>query len=168
MEFRLLGDIEVRFDDRPVHIGYAQLRCVLAVLLVDANRVVSIDQLLDRVWGVRRRPSRPRAAVQHSITLLRTALTGLPVSITWRVTGYELRVDPATIDLHRFHALLNQARAATDDRRAAALLEQALGLWRGEPLSGLDTPWLRSLRATLTAQRDTARRDLTALRLRHE
>jgi DNA-binding SARP family transcriptional activator len=166
VEFCLLGAIEVRFDDRPVHVGYAQLRCVLAVLLVDANHVVSIDQLLDRVWGDRRFPQRPRGAVQHAITLLRTALTGLPVSITWRSTGYELRVDPETIDLHRFHSLINQARTAADDGRAAALFERALGLWRGEPLAGLNTPWLESLRAALTAQRDAAQLDLTDLRRR--
>jgi DNA-binding SARP family transcriptional activator len=159
MEFRLLGDIEARHDGRPVSIGYAQLRYVLAVLLVDANRIVSVDQLVDRVWGTRQTPRRPRAAVQHSISLLRTALADLPVTISWRATGYELRIDPAAIDLYRFRALVNQARATAEDARAAVLFEQALALWHGEPLAGLDSPWSNAVRAGLVLQRDAAERD---------
>jgi DNA-binding SARP family transcriptional activator len=158
MEFRLLGDIEARNDGRPVSIGYAQLRYVLAVLLIDANRIVSVDQLVDRVWGTRRTPRRPRAAVQHSISLLRTALVDLPVTFSWRATGYELRVDPAAIDLFRFRALINQATAAADEARAAVLFEKALALWHGEPLAGLDTPWSNAVRAGLVLQRDAAER----------
>ena len=166
MEFRLLGDIKAQVDGRPVSIGYAQLRSVLAVLLVDANRIVSVDQLVDRVWGTRPTPRRPRAAVQHSISLLRTALADLPVTISWRDIGYELRVDPAAVDLYRFRALVNQARAAADAARAVVLFEKALALWHGEPLAGLGTPWFTAVRATLVAERDAARHDLTNVRNR--
>ncbi|HET9140334.1 AfsR/SARP family transcriptional regulator, partial [Actinophytocola sp.] len=166
VEFRLLGDVEAVIDGARVPVGYAQLRCVLAALLVEANRTVPVDQLVDRVWGDRRMPHRPRNALQHGVTLLRNALAGSPdVTITWRSPGYRLTADPATIDLHRFRDLLRQARSAPDDR-AAALLAQALNQWRGEPFGGLDFGWLRSLREALHRQHLGARLDLTDIELR--
>jgi DNA-binding SARP family transcriptional activator/Flp pilus assembly protein TadD len=167
VEFRLLGDVEARVDGSPVAIGYAQLRCVLAILLVEANRTVPVDHIVDRVWTDRRLPARPRGAVQHTIAVLRKALAAVPeVTISWRSAGYQLDVDPETIDLHRFHALVDQARAAQDDDRAATLCEQALRLWRGEPFAGLSAGWLAGVRTTLIQQRNATRLDLTDIRLR--
>ena len=167
VRFRLLGDVEAHVRDQPIAIGYAQLRCVLAVLLVEANHAVSVDQLVDRVWGDRRLPRHPRAAVQHSITLLRTALTpAAEVTIARKSAGYQLTVDPDVVDLHRFHRLVEEGRAADDDSRAAALLDQALDLWHGEPFAGLATAWLDATRATLVHHRHAARLDLVDVRLR--
>jgi DNA-binding SARP family transcriptional activator len=166
-EFRLLGDVEVYADGRPVAIGYLQLRCVLAVLLVEANRPVSVDQILNRVWGEHRLPRHPRNAVQHNITVLRQALLGVQdATIDRRSTGYQLSVDAETVDLHRFRTLLDQARATERDEDAATLFERALRLWRGEPCTGLDTSWGSSLRAVLGAQYQAAQLDLTDVRLR--
>jgi DNA-binding SARP family transcriptional activator/Flp pilus assembly protein TadD len=167
VEFRLLGDVETRVDGSPIVIGYAQLRCVLAILLVEANRTVPVDHMVDRVWTDRRLPARPRGAVQHTIAVLRKALTAVPeVTISWRSSGYQLDVDPETVDLHRFHALIGQARAAADDDRTAALYEQALRLWHGEPFAGLSTGWLAGVRTRLIQQRNATRLDLTDIRLR--
>lgn len=167
MEFRLLGDIEARLDGQPVALGYTRLRCLLAVLLVDANRTVGVDDLVDRVWGSEP-PHRPRGAVQHSVTMLRKALVPLrDVEISWRSTGYHLTVDPATVDVHRFQDLIGLARTARDDEQAADLLEQALALWRGEPFGTLDTPWVNTVRTTLDGHRYAAELDLTDIRLRH-
>jgi DNA-binding SARP family transcriptional activator/Tfp pilus assembly protein PilF len=167
VEFLLLGDIEAYRDDRPIAVGYAQLRCMLAVLLVEANQPVSVDQLVDRVWGTRRLPGHPRGAVQHNITLLRRAMgVAEDVSITRRSTGYQLTVDTERVDVHRFHALLGHARQTDGNHDAGDLFEQALRLRRGEPFTGLDTPWFNALRATLDAQYHAARLDLTDIHLR--
>lgn len=167
MEFRLLGDIEARLDGQPVALGYTRLRCLLAVLLVEANRTVGVDDLVDRVWG-NQHPQRPRGAVQHGITMLRKALVPLAdVEISWRATGYHLTVDPATVDVHQFQDLLGRARTTGDDTHAADLLERALDLWRGEPFGTLDTPWVNTVRTTLAGHRYAAELDLTDLRLRH-
>jgi DNA-binding SARP family transcriptional activator/tetratricopeptide (TPR) repeat protein len=167
VEFRLLGEVGVHVDGRPLEVGYAQLRCTLAVLLVEAGGLVSVDQLVDRVWEGRQAPLRPRAAVQHNVTLLRRALAPAgAVTIVRRPTGYLLNVDGEAVDLHRFRSLLALARAADNDERAAALLEQALRLWHGEPFAGLDTRWFNALRATLASERHAARLDLTDIQLR--
>ncbi len=167
VEFRLLGDVETHIDGAAVDIGYAQLRSVLAILLVEANRTVPVDHLVDRIWRDRKLPHRPRAALQHSVTVLRTALAAAPdVTIAWRAPGYRLLADPDAIDLHRFRAFVGRAGAASDDDSAATALERALRLWRGEPFGGLDTGWLTSLRAGLIQQRLAARLDLTDIELR--
>jgi DNA-binding SARP family transcriptional activator len=160
IEFRLLGNVEALAEGRPIPIGYPQLQAMLAVLLVEAGVAVSVDQLVDRVWGTRPLPRRPRSAVQHAVTMLRKALAFDPgVAITWSAAGYRLSVDPAAVDLHRFRALVDVARGWADDRRAAATFDRALGLWRGEPFGGLDTPWFASTRASLLQQRLTVRLD---------
>ncbi|WP_344523160.1 AfsR/SARP family transcriptional regulator [Streptomyces albiaxialis] len=177
-EFRLLGDVEVRAGDRiegrtegrAVEIGHARQRVVLVALLADAGRVVTVDQLVSRVWG-EDAPQRARGTLHSYLSRLRNALAPVGTGaspLTRRSGGYVLDVDPLTVDLHRFRHLLACARErGTDDTRAASLLEEALGLWRGEePFAGLDTPWLATLRDSLTHERRTAELDLTDARLR--
>ncbi|MET9262207.1 BTAD domain-containing putative transcriptional regulator [Amycolatopsis sp. NPDC004079] len=176
VRFRLLGPVGVTVDDRAIALGHQQLRCMAAVLLTEANQTVAMDELIDRVWPEGALPRQPRRAVQHNIPLLRKVLAPIPeVALTRNGCGYRLSVEPDAIDLHRFHALLEQARNTPQhdsraDQIAAAALEQALSLWQGKPFSDLaaaaDIPWLCSLRAALTARQRTARLDLTDIRLR--
>lgn len=167
VEFRLFGDIQAYIDGRLVEIGHARQRCVLATLLVEANQVVSSAQLVDRVWGDQRLPTRPANALQTYLALLRRALTGSgEVAIEWRSPGYRLTVDPKTVDVLRFRDLIDEARECAADERKADLLKQALRLWRGEPFGTLDTAWLNTVRATLVKQRHAARLDLTDIELR--
>jgi len=169
-QFRLLGDIEVRIDDRIVDVGHARQQCVLVALLVEANRTVPADQLLERVWASRL-PQRAHNTLYGYLSRLRQALSGAgDVAIVRQPSGYRLAVDPMTVDLHRFHHLTAQARAAGDGDAAVALFEQALGLWRGEAFAALDTPWVDQVRTALDADRLAAeldRNDLALDRGRH-
>ena len=167
VELGLLGDVEVRVGGRPVEVGHARQRCVLAVLLVEANRVVSVDHLVARVWGDRT-PRRARETLYNYLSRLRHALgpvTG--VDLARRSGGYVLSVDAVAVDVHRFHHLVALARATGEEDRALGLFEQALGLWRGQPFGGLDTPWLNGLRQRWERDRLAAELDCTDLRLRH-
>ncbi|GAA3873467.1 BTAD domain-containing putative transcriptional regulator [Saccharothrix violaceirubra] len=168
-ELRVLGQVEVLVDGTHVDLGHARQRCVLAVLAVEANRVVPTDQVVDRVWGDHP-PRRARQLVSNYLSLLRRLLAGAGVdgvAIERRGGGYVLLVDPRRVDLHRFRRLVADARAQTDQARALELFEQATAAWRGEALAGLDTPWIATVREGLVRERfaaDTDRLDL-ALRL---
>jgi DNA-binding SARP family transcriptional activator/tetratricopeptide (TPR) repeat protein len=166
-EFHLLGEVEVCVDGQSVPIRGARQQGILAVLLVEANRPVSADQVLERVWGSGRLPDRPANALQSQITLLRRALRSVGgVTITWQASGYRLTVAEQAVDVHLFRRLVTEAHATDDDDRAAALFERALGLWRGEPFASLDSPWFAAQRDTLAMRRHAARLDFTDTRLR--
>nr|WP_290054570.1 BTAD domain-containing putative transcriptional regulator [Amycolatopsis sp. MEP2-6] len=164
MEFRLLGPVEARVDGEPVELGPARQRSVLAALLADANRLVPVDQLIDRVWADRP-PLRARESLHSYLSRLRHSPAGAGLEIRRLPGGYVPQVDPDAVDLHRFRRLVAEAREAGDDE-AEALLERALGLWRGDALADLDTPWAGDLRRTLRAERWAARLDHADVRLR--
>jgi DNA-binding winged helix-turn-helix (wHTH) protein len=133
VEFRLLGDIEVLVNGRSLAVGPIRQRSVLAALLIDANRTVATDELVDRVWGGRRYPDRPASALQTYVSLLRRILVPIEdTTITRHQAGYRLLVDDRTVDLHEFRRLVQNARGvgAGDP---VVLLEQALQSWRGDP-----------------------------------
>ncbi len=164
VELRVLGEIEVWIDGRAVHPGHARQRCVLAVLALDAGRLVSTDQLIDRVWG-HRTPGDARNVLYNYLARLRRALAGAhDVTIERHPGGYVLAMDALAVDLHRFRQLLGQARTTEDDT-APNLFAQALGLWRGEPFAGLDNLWLDSVRTVLAHERLAAELEHTDLRL---
>ncbi|MEH1166648.1 BTAD domain-containing putative transcriptional regulator [Micromonospora sp. CPCC 205539] len=135
MEFRVLGAVEAWAQGARVDLGGRQPRLVLAVLLLEPGRVVAVDRLIDLVWGSSP-PRSARGTVQALVSRLRAALrrAGAPVELISREPGYLLRVDPLAVDAHRFAALIAGARAAGDDT-AVDLFDQALTLWRGEPLA---------------------------------
>jgi DNA-binding SARP family transcriptional activator len=153
VEFRLLGEIEAFADGRRLDIGHARQRCVLACLLVDVNRAVSADQLINRVWADEP-PLRARNALAAYISRLRQTLGGaLGPEIERRSTGYLLSAGTQSIDLFMFRDLASQARAAPEPAAAAALFDKALAQWHGEAVSTLDTPWASDLRCSLDAER---------------
>ena len=84
VQFRLLGDVEVQIGEQLVDVGHARQRCVLVALLVEPNRPVDPDQLLDRVWADRP-PLRARNALAGYLSRLRQVLNGADgVQITRR------------------------------------------------------------------------------------
>ncbi|WP_370963787.1 BTAD domain-containing putative transcriptional regulator [Amycolatopsis sp. cg9] len=165
VELRVLGAVEVVAGGVRLDIGHARQRDVLAVLLLDVGRAVPIDRLIDRVWGDRP-PRQPRNALYAYVSRLRGLLAPLGgVTIERDRSGYVLVADPLTVDVHRFEALVRRARAA-DDHSALALYDEALALWRGEPLSELDSTWVDGVRAELERKREAAELDRDDLRLR--
>jgi len=162
-EFGLLGPLSVHRDGAPVPIGAPKLRVLLVSLLVDAGRVVTVDALVDRLWGANP-PGGVRNTVQNYVLRLRRALgpNGSDVVRT-HSRGYLVEVGPDALDLRRFDTLVQRGRAALDSGaadHAAALLREALGLWRGEPLSDLPPDPFRDIVPAL------AERRLDALELR--
>ncbi|MFV2086832.1 AfsR/SARP family transcriptional regulator [Micromonospora sp. LOL_021] len=175
VELLVLGEVTVRVDGVDLDLGHARQRCVLAALLVDANRLVPTDRLLDRVWGDRQ-PQRARNALAGYLSRLRQVLAPAePVRIVRRSGGYLLQVDPALVDLQQFGQLVRRARAGTTAARTdatsatvddpTALLSRALSLWRGTPFGTLESAWLDTVRTALAADRLAARLDLVDLRL---
>ena len=133
MEFRLLGPLEVADDGRLLALGGAKQRCLLAILLLHANQVVSADRLIDELWP----DASPATAVRTlhvSVSRLRKEL-GAGRVIT-RTPGYLLQVDRSEVDLSRFEQLLRAASGA-DPATAAHKLREALAIWRGPALADL-------------------------------
>ncbi|MFC0429492.1 BTAD domain-containing putative transcriptional regulator [Kutzneria buriramensis] len=139
MEFRILGPLEVVVDGQVAPIGAAKHRTLLACLLLRANRVVSVDELVDRIWDGDT-PHRSKATLQTYVMRLRQVL-GDPSVIRTAPDGYLISVDADHLDLLRFTDLAAAAQStlATGDLPTAAeLYGQALALWRGQPL--VDVP----------------------------
>jgi DNA-binding SARP family transcriptional activator len=148
VEFALLGPVEARIGGRPVNLGVRRGRFVLAVLALEVNKPVEVARLVDLVWPDDP-PATARAMIQTTVSGLRVTLSHLGadrhgVRLCSSASGYCLQCDPARIDVHRFRALLDSARAAAGDEVRLALLEQALSLWRGQALAGTATPQARA------------------------
>ncbi|MFI7413675.1 AfsR/SARP family transcriptional regulator [Streptomyces sp. NPDC049627] len=167
VEFRILGDIAVQIDGRPAELGPPKQRSVLAALLVDAPRTVSTAGLIDRVWG-ETTPQQVRNTLYGYVCHLRKALepAGKDAFISRSSAGYAVEADQLAVDLHRFRALVRQARAAEDAAQGAELFERALELWQGEPCSACDTPWFGALREGLLRERFAATLDFNDVQLR--
>ncbi|QKW36898.1 AfsR/SARP family transcriptional regulator [Actinomadura sp. NAK00032] len=137
MRFGVLGPLAVWTDDgAAVRVPELKVRALLADLLVHRGRAVSVDQLVDDLWGGAARPPRnPVGTLQTRVSQLRRALDGAEPGgrglLVSQAPGYLLRVDPEAVDGDRFHALAGQARATEDPQARAVLLADALGLWRG-------------------------------------
>jgi DNA-binding SARP family transcriptional activator/tetratricopeptide (TPR) repeat protein len=168
MEFGVLGAVEVWVDGHQAVSLHARQRAVLAVLLLDAGRAVPLDVLIDRVWG-EDPPRSARNIAYGYLARLKTLIADGQdpgVSMARGPDGYLLQAQPDRVDLARFRRLVADAAGAGDDERAATALGEAVGLWRGPALAGLDSPWLNGMRATLELERAGAAADLHDIRLR--
>src|SRR6266540_371912 len=131
-DFRLLGPLEVAEAGERLALPAGQPRALLARLLLDANRALSADVLVDSIWGEAPPPS-ARKVLQAYVSQLRKVLGG--DRIETHAAGYVVRVRPPELDLARFEALTEAAQTAAEPARRSSLLADALSLWRGPPLA---------------------------------
>src|SRR5262245_27684757 len=132
-DFRILGPIEVSDETGPLLLGGLKQRAVLAMLLLEPGRIVSVDRLIDALWGDQP-PRTANTSLQNFISQLRKTL-GADVLET-KTTGYRLRVRPGELDVDRFRVLVESARGA-DPQIRAEKLRHAMALWRGPALADL-------------------------------
>ena len=152
LDYRILGPFEVRDDDGVLHLGGSKQRGVLAILLLNANTVVSSDRLIDELWGDSP-PEDASMALQAHVSRIRKALPGGRELLTTRPPGYVLEVARGELDFARFETLVAEGRDTLetgDAARASNVLREALSLWRGRPLADLeDEPFAREATAHL-------------------
>lgn len=170
MKYYVLGPLELATSTGPVHIRGKRIRALLAVLLMYPGQIVPIERIVDDIWL----ENPPRSAVENIRTYIyqlrmllghgqgRAVLESEP-------GGYRLVVEPEALDVTRFLRLADAGRRAHSlgqHATASALLGEALGLWRGTPLSGLELG--RAMRAKAVAleeQRWQAQADWMSARL---
>ncbi|GAA2125376.1 AfsR/SARP family transcriptional regulator [Glycomyces algeriensis] len=168
MRFGVLGPLLVEAaGGDPVTVPEAKVRTLLAALLTDPGRTVSVDRLVDLLWAGEP-PADPSGAIQTRVSRLRKALaaaggTGL---VVFRAGGYALEAGPDAIDASRFTALTAEARRTADARARRAHLTAALDLWRGRPFAEFaDDLYFQPAAVRLAEQRLTALEDLAQTRL---
>ncbi|GAA3892493.1 BTAD domain-containing putative transcriptional regulator [Saccharothrix violaceirubra] len=136
LEFGVLGPLQVLADGKPLPIGRKGMRGLLAMLVLDANRVVPIDGIVDCLWADDP-PATARTIVHGYVSRLRRMLEEADPAGSARILttppGYQLLVDPWRLDFHRARQLVSSARGKPAPIRAQ-LLRESLGLWRGPVL----------------------------------
>lgn len=140
MRFSVLGSIEVTADAAPLELGGVKQRAILGYLVLHANKVVPTSHLLRAMWDGAPPPT-ARKMIQNAVSGIRRVLTGQSeAALRTHAPGYQLHVDPETVDLHRFRALARDGRQTIADgepEQGAELLRAALSLWRGRALADL-------------------------------
>jgi DNA-binding SARP family transcriptional activator len=163
VEFRVLGPLEVLTDGLRLDLGGQRQQIVLASLTLEPGRVVSVGRLMTAVYG-ERLPGSARAQVQICVSALRRLLAahGRPDAIATRHQGYALEIPGDEVDLLRYDELVNAARAAGRTgakEEAITAYRQALRMWRGAALDGLDSALLQTVADRLAERRLTAHED---------
>jgi DNA-binding SARP family transcriptional activator len=169
MKFRILGPLEILGSSGRLELGGARQQIVLAALLLSANRVVTMDRLLEAIYGEDLPPT-ARSQAQIAISSLRRLLasfTSHPV-ISTHSHGYILRVDSGQLDSQQFDELVVLARAAREadhPDQAVASYRDALRLWRGPAFDGIDSQLIRVAASRLDEQRISTNEDRISLEL---
>jgi DNA-binding SARP family transcriptional activator len=165
-QFGILGPLEVIEDGAPLPLAGRNQRALLALLLLRANGAVSTERLVDQLWG-EHPPRTATTSLQNTISQLRKLLG--PGVLHTRTGGYVLELTGDQLDLSRFERICAEARGA-DPAQRAALLREALSLWRGPALADLELETfvqpeirrLEELRLTALEERLAAELDLGA------
>ncbi|GAA2023621.1 hypothetical protein GCM10009839_21560 [Catenulispora yoronensis] len=163
----LLGPLRLESSGADVPLGGQRSHRVLAALALNANATVATEWLIDLLWEAA--PASARQQIHNTIGLLRSRLRTLTaLDIVTSGAGYTLAVDADLVDVHRFQRLVNAAGSgdAHRDVGASRLLTEALQLWRGTALAGLEGAYFETARARLDEERLSAVEALMALRIR--
>ncbi len=139
MDFRLLGALSVSNGTDALPIARGAQRAMLAVLLLNANHVVTTEDIIDELWG--EPPPTARASVQNNVMRLRRALGSQAGRLVTHPAGYEITISQGELDVARFEHLVHSGWLAIrrgDWALALGQLEAALALWRGRPF--VDVP----------------------------
>lgn len=155
--YHVLGPLTVSAADGNLKIPPGRQQVVLSALLLEANRVVGMDSLVDAIWNDAP-PATARTQVQICVSSLRSTLAGVGSAdaIVTRPPGYLLKVSDGELDAHVFARLTAEAEAAIragDAGSASALLRQALALWRGPALGGTTSRALHARATQLDEER---------------
>jgi DNA-binding SARP family transcriptional activator/tetratricopeptide (TPR) repeat protein len=157
----MLGPVKAWQGETELDLGSAHRRTVLAVLAMNPSRTVSREELIDAVWG-EAPPQSAQGSIYTYVSGLRRALEPGrakgegPQLLASIGSGYSLRLDAGAIDVHRFETLRELAQrkqSGGDPRGAREVLDEALDLWHGVPLSGLPGPFAAAQRARLAEVR---------------
>ncbi|HCT78689.1 MAG TPA: AfsR family transcriptional regulator [Micromonosporaceae bacterium] len=164
MKWRVLGPVEAVVRGEPLSITRPQQRAVLAYLLLNANVVVSLEQLVEALWGGAA-PVSARTQIQVCVSRLRqlTRAAGAGETIVSEAGGYRLPVADEDLDVLVFSALAADARTHADagePERATVLLRRCLTLWRGPALAGAAGAFVASAAANLHDRRLAAHEEL--------
>jgi DNA-binding SARP family transcriptional activator len=135
MEFRMLGPFDVVNGGTSVPIGGAKQRALLAILAIHANEIVSVDRLIDDLWGERPPVSAPNTLQAYVSRLRKVVANGAAATIEFGSGGYVLRADPGLIDARRFAQAVTTARERGPAEERSRLLQEALEAWRGPALA---------------------------------
>ena len=139
VDFRLLGAMQLLVHDAPAKLPGAAERGLLALLLLSPGRTVATSSLIDRLWSESALPADPVNALQLRVSKLRRALAVHGLDLVVReAAGYRADVEPGRVDLHRFVSTVQVARTAArggGPGAALGLYDEALALWRGDPLA---------------------------------
>jgi DNA-binding SARP family transcriptional activator len=159
--FGLLGPLEVRHSGVLVPVMAAKQRVLIAVLALAGGEPVTVDRLIACLWD-ERPPASARSTVQNYVLRLRRTLhvDAEPCPLVTSTAGYHLDVDAGAIDARRFGSMVRRAQSAAtagEAQPASALLDEALGLWRGQPLVDVPSELLeREVVPGLVEQRSAA------------
>ncbi|MBG0566351.1 AfsR/SARP family transcriptional regulator [Actinoplanes aureus] len=143
LTFGVLGPLEIRAGGELITVKAPKQRALVASLVLRAGRNSSLAELYAALWGDEQ-PADPKAAVHNYVRRLRRLLGEDAIETT--SSGYRLAIDPQQVDLHRFRALVAEARLhrrAEDPAAESETLRQALALWRGAPLADVHSDYLQ-------------------------
>jgi DNA-binding SARP family transcriptional activator len=168
-EFLALGSLSVVSSGKEVRVGGLRQQKLLALLVLNANRVTPLDHLVDELWE--NPPQSARQQIHNSIGEIRRTLHAASVKcrIVTTSVGYQLEVPSENTDLYLFHQRVHEAWSAEQQGqlpRATDLLKSALELWRGSPFAGINSPALANATLKLNEDRLAALDRLITLRLK--